>query len=108
MATRLYLVELRNKKFLVEASSKESAIQKATAPSVKKVTIPTPLETSRLIAEGVTMLTSATAGQPSSVTQEGGAEGQQGEGVGRLGLDGCNDGEPTGGDEGAPGENSEV
>jgi hypothetical protein len=100
--TRIYAVVLRSKTYLVEARSVEAAVQKATAPSVKKVFIPTPMELLRLQGDGAVLMTSITAAA---------AEGQQsegGEGVGRLGLDGCNDGEPTGGDEGAPGENSEV
>ena len=55
---RLYHVRIKgrpNRDHLVEASSKESAIQRATKPSVISCTIPSPLEALRLQAEGAVM-----------------------------------------------------
>jgi hypothetical protein len=61
MATRMYLVDLKRKKVLVEARSQEAAIMAATAPSVRSVTIPTPLETARMVREGVEVISSTIA-----------------------------------------------
>jgi hypothetical protein len=65
MPARMYLVELRKKKLLVEAISVEAAIKIATAPMVKSCTIPTPLEVARLIRDGVdTIAPSVAPAQP--------------------------------------------
>jgi hypothetical protein len=62
--TRIYLVDMKNKKqFLVEAASVEGAVKRALGHQVKGVTIPTPLETLRLQADGATLLTDAAPAQ---------------------------------------------
>jgi hypothetical protein len=67
MPARMYLVELRKKKLLIEAISVEAAIKTATAPMVKSCTIPTPLEVARLIRDGVeTIAPSVASPQPAA------------------------------------------
>lgn len=100
MPTRMYLVELKKKKVLVEAASQEAAVQKATKPMVKGVSIPTPLEVARLMRDGVEVISpSVTPPEPPAEKPQG----EQGEGVGRMGLA---DGDDGGGSEGggAPAE----
>lgn len=90
MAKRMYLVELKRKKVLVEATSQEAAIRAATAPMVKSCTIPTPLEVARLMRDNVETIAPSLAPLPP-------AEGENvGEGVGRLGITdgGADGGEP--------------
>lgn len=89
MATRLYLVELRKKKVLVEAASQEAAIKRATAPTVKRVTIPTPLEALRYQREGVEVLSGpAPATGSETETQSPAPEGQQAEAQGEGDVQG--------------------
>lgn len=94
MPTRMYLVELKKKKVLVEATSQEAAIRTATAPLVKSCTIPTPLEVARMMRDNVETiapsLTPAAKPEPEP----------QGEGVGRLGI---TDGDDSGGESGEQG-----
>lgn len=84
--TRLYAVQLRTKVCLVEARSQEAAVQKATAPSVKKVWIPTPMEALRLQNEGAQMMTSV-AGTASPAPE---SEQHNGGSVGRMALGDAN------------------
>lgn len=82
MPKRMYLVDLKRKKVLVEAASQEAAIKAATAPMVKSCTIPTPLETARLMNDGVEII-SDTIQRPTPEPEQASSEG---EGVGRLGI----------------------
>jgi hypothetical protein len=73
MPTRIYAVQLKSKTVLAEATSQEAAVRKATATMVKKVWIPTPLETLRLQQDGATLLTESivtSSQEPSGAADE--------------------------------------
>lgn len=105
--TRMYLVRLhQGHPFLVEAISKEQAVQRATAPLIVSVTIPTPLETIRLQHDGAVMLLAAqsepTFTQTSGDDDDSGDE-LQGDGTGEaLPPAEDNDGAQAGEEPGAP------
>lgn len=77
--TRLYKVETKigrkKQTFLAEATSQEQAIRLAVDPLVKACTIPSPIETARLIGEGVQILTKANAQEVVNAAVEG-AQGE--------------------------------
>lgn len=83
MATRMYLVDLKRKKVLVEATSQEAAVRTATKSMVRSVTIPTPLEVARMMREGTVEVITADGPAPAA---DDSSEQPQGEGAGRLGL----------------------
>lgn len=74
--TRLYKVETKigrkKQTFLAEATSQEQAIRLAVDPLVKSCTIPSPIETARLIGEGVQILTKANAQEVVNAAVESG------------------------------------
>lgn len=94
MAKRMYLVQLTRKKVLVEASSQETAVREATKSMVKSVTIPTPLETAKLMRDDTVEVIAPSLGPATPAEQSD----QGGDGVGRMGL---GDGDNAMGDNGS-------
>jgi len=79
VAKRIYAVKLKGRNggtSLVEASSQEAAVRKATESLVEKVYIPTPLETLRLQQEGAKLLTESVGPAEPNTDESGGTESQ--------------------------------
>lgn len=80
--TRVYAVKMKRggKVHLVEAISQEQAVRHVTQSFIADVTIPSPLETAKLIAGGTTLEKAGEQPKPAEQQQDGGQGQESGQG----------------------------